>query len=83
MSNWDWGRKMFVGGVSRRRLLVFVLLVVGLVLSLVGVALFRGEQHVEAEWFRLIFYVSVLGSVVFAVFLAIGIIYLRKWRKHR
>ena len=72
---------MFVAGVRKRHFLVFVLLVVGSVLSLVGVALFRGEQHVEAEWFRLVFYVSVLGSVVFAVFLAIGMLYLRKWRK--
>jgi len=79
--NWDWGEKMFVAGVRKRHFLVFVLLVVGSVLSLVGVALFRGEQHVEAEWFRLVFYVSVLGSVVFAVFLAIGMVYLRKWRK--
>jgi len=74
---------MFVGGVRKRRLLVFVLLVVGLVLSLVGVALFRGEQYVEAESFRLIFYFSVLGSVVFAVLLAIGIIYLRRWKKRQ
>ena len=74
---------MFVGGIRKRHLLVFVLVVVGLVLSLVGVALFRGEQYVEAEWFRLVFYVSVLGSVVFAVLLAIGIAYLRKWRKRQ
>jgi len=74
---------MFIGGVKKRHLLVFVLLVVGLVLSLVGVALFRGEQHVEAESFRLVFYVSVLGSVVFAFLLAIGITYLRKWEKRQ
>jgi len=74
---------MFVGGVEKRHLLVFLLLVAGLVLSLVGVALLRGEQYVEAESFRLVFYVSVSGSVVFAVFLAIGMMYLRKWRKRQ
>ena len=74
---------MFIGGVKKRHLLVFVLLVVGLVLSLVGVALFRGEQHVETESFRLIFYVSVLGSVVFAVLVAISITYLKKWKKRQ
>ena len=74
---------MFIGGVKKRHLLVFILLVVGLVLSLVGVALFRGEQHVETESFRLIFYVSVLGSVVFAVLVAISITYLKKWKKRQ
>jgi len=77
------GGKVFIGGVKKRHLLVFVLLGVGLVLSLVGVALFRGEQHVETELFRLIFYVSLLGSVVFAVLLAIGITYLKKWRNRQ
>jgi len=74
---------MFIGGVKKRHLLVFILLVVGLVLSLVGVALFRGEQYVETESFRLIFYVSVLGSVVFAVLVAISITYLKKWKKRQ
>jgi len=74
---------MFIGVVKKRHLLVFILLVVGLVLSLVGVALFRGEQYVETESFRLIFYVSVLGSVVFAVLVAISITYLKKWKKRQ
>jgi len=74
---------MFTGDVKKRHLLIFILLGVGLVLSLVGVALFRGEQYVETESFHLIFYVSVLGSVVFAVLLAISITLLRKWKKRQ
>jgi len=64
--------------IKKRHLLLFILVVIGFVLSLIGVALYRGEQHPEVETFRLVFYFSLFGTIVFAILLAIGITYLLK-----
>lgn len=71
---------MITNKVKKRHLLLFSLLAVGLVLSLIGVALFRGEQHPQPEEFRLLFYLSILGTIIFAIFLALGITYLIRLR---
>lgn len=67
---------MITSKVKKRHLLIFVVLVMGLVLSLTGVALYKGEQHPETETFRLVFYSSILGTIVFAALLVVGTIYL-------
>jgi hypothetical membrane protein len=72
---------MITSKIKKRHLLLSILLVVGLVLSLVGVALYRGEQHPDAETFRLVFYLSMLGTVVFAILLAIRITYSLRRKK--
>jgi len=51
-------------------------------LSLVGlavwIALSRGEQdQVNPENFQLVFSLSMLGSVIFSVLLAVGVLYIR------
>jgi len=71
---------MITNRVKKRHLLLFSLLVIGLVLSLIGVALFRGEQNPAPEEFRLIFYFSILGTVIFAIVLVAGIMYLGRLR---
>jgi predicted transporter len=53
----------------------------GLILSLVWLAYFGGEQQVNPEYFQTMFTLSMLGSVVFAVLLIIGAFYLRKWAR--
>jgi len=73
--------RMITSKIKKRHLLLFILLVVGLVLSLIGVALYRGEQHPEVETFRLVFYFSIFGTIAFAILLAIGIPYLLKLRR--
>ena len=73
---------MITNKIKTRHWLLFILLVVGLVLSLIGLALSRGEQyHVVAEDFRSIFYLSVFGTIIFAISLTISIMYLRRWLK--
>jgi len=72
---------MITGKIKKRHLLLFILLVIGLVLSLVGIAFYRGEQYPEVETFRLVFYLSVLGTIVFAILLIIGMTYLLRWRR--
>jgi Tfp pilus assembly protein PilN len=57
---------------------LFVLLVAGLILSLVGVVVWRGEQQVDAENFRLAFSLSMLGAVIFGVLLIVAVLYLRR-----
>jgi len=53
--------------------------VVGFVLSLIGLALSRGEQyHVVAEEFRSVFYLSIFGTIIFGTSLIVGIMYLRR-----
>jgi uncharacterized membrane protein len=66
--------------------LLFILLTVGLILSLIGltmwVAVSRGEQtQVNPENFRLVFSVSMLGSVIFSVLLIVAALRLRKWMR--
>jgi len=62
-----------------RHWFIFILLVVGIVFSIIGLALSRGEQyHVVPEEFRLVFYLSVLGTIVFGISLIVGIMYLRR-----
>jgi uncharacterized membrane protein len=68
--------------IKTRHWLVFVLLTVGLILSLVLLAYFGGEQQVNPEYFQAVFRLSILGSVVFAVLLIIGVFYLRKQARH-
>jgi len=73
---------MITSKIKARHWFLFVLLAVGLVLSLIGLALSIGEQYyVVAEEFRLVFYLSVFGTVVFAVLLMIGVTYLQRWRR--
>jgi len=72
---------MITSKIKKRHLLLFILLVIGLVLSLIGVALYRGEQHPEVETFRLVFYLSVFGTIVLGILLVIGITYLLRWRR--
>jgi len=72
---------MITGKIKKRHLLLFILLVIGLVLSLIGIAFYRGEQYPEIETFRLVFYLSVLGTIVFAILLIIGTTYLLRWRR--
>jgi hypothetical protein len=71
---------MITSKINKRHLLLFILLVIGLFLSLIGVAFFRGEQHPATEEFRLVFYLSIFGTIVFAILLALGIIYLGRLR---
>jgi len=75
------GRRMITSKIKKHHLLLFTLLVVGLVLSLIGIAFYRGEQYPEVETFRLVFYFSVFGTIVFAVLLIIVIAYLPRWRR--
>jgi TRAP-type C4-dicarboxylate transport system permease small subunit len=67
--------------IKTRQWLVFVLLTVGLILSLILLAYFGGEQQVNPEYFQRMFTLSMLGSVVFAVLLIVGAFYLRKWAR--
>ena len=70
---------MIKSKIRTRDWFLFILLVVGLVLSLVGLALSRGEQyHVVAEEFRPVFYLSIFGTIIFGTSLIIGIRYLRR-----
>ena len=70
---------MITSKIGTRHRFLFILLSVGLVLSLIGLALTLGEQyHVVAEEFRLVFYLSVFGTIVFAVLLIIGIMYFER-----
>jgi hypothetical protein len=57
--------------------MLFLLFAFGLVLSLIGIALYRGEQYPEIGEFNLIFYLSIFGTVVFTLLLVIGIMYFR------
>ena len=51
-------------------------------MSLVGVAVWRGEQYqVDAGSFRLIFSLSILGTVIFGVVLIAAALYLRRWMR--
>jgi len=72
---------MITSKIRKSHLLLFVLLVIGLVLSLIGVALSLGEQHPEVGTFRLVFHFSVFGTGAFAVLLAVGMIYFRRRRR--
>jgi len=70
---------MITSKIRTRDWFLFILLVVGLVLSLIGLALSRGEQyHVVAEDFRPVFYLSIFGTIIFGTSLIIGIRYLRR-----
>jgi len=65
---------MITSKIKTRHWLLFILVVVGLVLSLIGLALSFGEQyHVVPEEFRLVFYLSVFGTIIFGILLIIGI----------
>ena len=68
--------------IRARRWLFFVLSTAGLILSLVGVAMWRGEQQVDAEKFQLAFSLSILGTVIFGVLLIGAVLYLRRGMKH-
>jgi len=70
---------MITSKIKTRHWFLFILLVTGLVLSLIGLALFRGEQyHVVAEEFLSSFYLSIFGTIIFGISLIIGIAYLRR-----
>jgi uncharacterized membrane protein len=73
---------MITNKIGTRQWLLFIFLVSGLTLSLVGlavwIALSRGEQNqVNPENFQLVFSLSMLGSVIFSVLLAVGVLYIR------
>jgi len=72
---------MITSKIKTRYWFLFVLSVVGLVLSLTCLALYRGEQYVVAEEFRLIYYLSVFGTIVFGILLIIGITFLERRRR--
>jgi hypothetical protein len=70
---------MITNKIKNRHLFLFILIVTGLVLSLIGLALFRGEQyHVVAEEFLSVFYFSIFGTIIFGISFIIGIAYLRR-----
>jgi len=70
---------MLTNKIKTRHWFLFILLVVGLVLSLIGLALSRGEQyHVVPEEFRSVFYLSVLGTIGLGISLIVGIMFLRR-----
>jgi len=70
---------MITNKIKTRNWFLFNLVVVGLVLSLIGLALFKGEQyHVVAEEFRSVFCLSIFGTIIFGISLMIGIMYLRR-----
>jgi len=70
---------MMTNKIKLRHWFLFILIVAGLVLSLIGLALFRGEQyHVAAEEFLSLFYLSIFGTIIFGISLIIGIAYLRR-----
>jgi hypothetical protein len=69
---------MIASGIKKRHLLLFILLAIGLILSLIGIALFRGEQTPSIEEFRLVFYTSIFATIIFAILLAIEIVHLKK-----
>lgn len=72
---------MITRKIKARHWVVFILLSVGLISSLVVLTLLLGEQHhVTVEEFRLVFFISILATVVFAALLSIGIIYFRRLR---
>lgn len=71
---------MITGKIKIRHWLLFILITVGLILALIGLAVSRGEQHqVAAENFRVVFYLSMFGTIVFSVLLIVGALYLRRW----
>jgi len=73
---------MITSKIKKRHWFPFILLVVALVLFPIVLALSRGEQyHVVAEDFRSVFYLSVFGTIIFAISLTISIMYLRRWLK--
>lgn len=70
---------MITSKIKTRYWFLFILLAVGLVLSLVALALFMGEQyHVVAEEFRSVFRLSILVSIILLI---IGIKCFGRWRR--
>jgi len=74
---------MITSKIKKRHWFIFILLIVALVLSLIGLAfalaLSMGEQyHVVAEEVQSVFYLSMLISIVLSI---IGIMYFEKWRR--
>jgi uncharacterized membrane protein len=76
--------RLITNKVRTRHRLLLILLLVGLTLSLVGVAFWRGEQYeVEAGNFPPIFWLSMMATAVLGALLIVGALYLRKWMKHQ
>ena len=70
---------MITNKIKTRNWFLFILVVVGLVLSLIGLALFKGEQYqVVAKEFSSVFYLSIFGTIIFGTSLIVGIMYLRR-----
>ena len=70
---------MITSKIKTRHRFLLILLVTGLVLSLIGLAFFRGEQyHVVAEEFLSVFHLSIFGTIILGISLIIGIAYLRR-----
>lgn len=70
---------MITSKIKTQHWVLFILLMVALVLSLVALALFMGEQyHVVAEEFRSVFRLSILVSIILLI---IGIKCFGRWRR--
>jgi len=70
---------MITSKIKTRHWFLFILLMVGLVLSLIGLALSIGEYYnVVAEEFQSIFNFSMIISVVLLI---VGIMYFERWRR--
>ena len=68
--------------IRAHRWLFFFLSISGLILGLVGLAMWRGEQQVDAEKFQLAFSLSILGTVIFGVLLIVAVFYLKRGVRH-
>jgi hypothetical protein len=66
--------------IPRRQLILFFLLTIGLAISLIEIALWRGEQKVNPENFWNIFRLSLLGTVILGALLVMGALYL-SWKR--
>ena len=73
------GIRKITSKIKTRHWFLFILLMVALVLFLVALALFMGEQYpVVAEEFRSVFRLSMLISVILLI---IGIKLFGRWRR--
>jgi hypothetical protein len=69
---------MITNKIKTRYWFLFIVLAVGFILCLIGLALSKGEQNVVAEEFRSVFYLSTFGTIILGISLIIGIAYLRR-----
>jgi hypothetical protein len=77
----DCAHRLITNRIKKRQWLLFVFLTTGLILSLVGLAVWRGEQQVNPGYFQSMYILSMVGSVVFTALLVIGILYMSGWTR--